>query len=145
MPKRLPNPRLPKTHRSYTVEEVASLLAVHRNTVREWIRRGLPVCDRKRPVLILGRELRDFLAKRRQSSKRPCMPGEIYCVRCRVPREPAGGLAEYRALTSTQGNLIGICPRCDCLMYRRVNRTRLDEVRGSLDVTRAQVASHIVD
>jgi hypothetical protein len=49
MPIRRPNPRLAKIHRSYTVEESATLFGVHRNTVREWVRRGLPTSDRKRP------------------------------------------------------------------------------------------------
>lgn len=34
MGKRHPNPRLAKIHRSYTVEEVAGVFGVHRNTVR---------------------------------------------------------------------------------------------------------------
>jgi len=50
MPTRHPNPRLPKTHRNYSVEEAATLLGVHRNTVREWIRRGLPRIDDGRPL-----------------------------------------------------------------------------------------------
>ena len=88
MPRRRPNHRLVKLHRSYTVEEVATLLGVHRNTVREWIKRGLPTCDGKRPLLILGRELAAFLQARRAKNKRACLPGEIYCVRCHVPRTP---------------------------------------------------------
>jgi hypothetical protein len=40
--KRLPNPRRAKIHRNYTVAEIATLYTVHRNTVREWIKHGLP-------------------------------------------------------------------------------------------------------
>ena len=54
MRKRHPNPRLAKIHRSYTVDEVASLFGVHRNSVREWVKRGLPTSDGRRPMLILG-------------------------------------------------------------------------------------------
>ena len=43
MGKRHPNPRLIKIHRSYTVEEIAAVLGVHRNTVRQWIR--VPGCQ----------------------------------------------------------------------------------------------------
>jgi hypothetical protein len=35
---RHPNPRLAKIHRNYTVEEVANVFGVHRNTVRQWIK-----------------------------------------------------------------------------------------------------------
>lgn len=135
MAQRLPNPRLAKIHRSYTVEEVARLYGVHRNTVRQWIKRdGLPVCDDGRPVLILGGELAAFLTRKRTRNKRPCKPGEIYCVRCRGPQSPALGMADFEPLTATGGNLIGLCPKCDGMMYRRVNRARLTTVAGNLEV-----------
>ena len=57
MPKRHPNPRLAKIHRNYTVEEVAALFDIHKNTVREWVERGLPTNDDRRPMLIPGRVL----------------------------------------------------------------------------------------
>ena len=56
-----PNPRLVKIHRNYTVEEIACLFGIHKNTVRSWIKMGLPVTDNCRPQLILGSELAAFL------------------------------------------------------------------------------------
>ena len=129
------NHRLAKIHRTYTVEEVARRWNVHRNTVRQWVKRGLPTIDRKRPMLIHGRDLAEFLQARRQRNKRKCRPGEIYCVGCRAPRVPAGNFADYEPETAVLGSLIGMCPRCGCLMYRRVNVTRLEEVSGDLDVS----------
>jgi hypothetical protein len=84
MRKRHPNPRLAKIHRNYTVEEVAALFDVHKNSVRNWVKGGLPTSDDRRPMLILGRDLVAFLQARRVKNKRPCQPGEIYCMRCRV-------------------------------------------------------------
>src|SRR5216683_7791116 len=84
---RHPNPRLVKIHRNYTVEEIALRFGVHKNTVREWVKRGLPtVADKKRPMLILGADLAAFLQARRAKNKRTCQAGEIYCVRCRSPK-----------------------------------------------------------
>jgi excisionase family DNA binding protein len=137
------NYRLAKIHRTYTVEEAAGLFGVHRNTVRQWVKGGLPTIDERRPTLIHGRDLEAFLRARRRENRRRCSAGEIYCVRCRVPHAPAGGLAEYRPVTATSGNLIGICPSCDCVMYRRVSLAKLDEVRGGLDVPVAQALSHM--
>lgn len=135
MPTRHPNHRLVKIHRNFTVEEIARLFGKHRNTVREWIKRGLPVIDGKRPALILGSALLAFLQARRLKNKQTCKHGEIYCVRCRAPKRPAGGMAEYRPLTGALGNLVGICPTCESMIYRRVNPARLEQVSGNLDVS----------
>jgi len=139
------NPRLAKTHRSYTVEEVALLFHVHKNTVRQWSKQGLPTCDDQRPMLILGSALREFLHARRAKNKRPCQPGEIYCVRCRAPRKPAGDMAEYQPQTETLGNLVAICPACETIINRRVSLTKLPMVRGPLDITFPQARRHIVE
>jgi len=143
MSKRHPNPRLAKIHRNYTVDEVAAMFDVHRNTVREWVKRGLPTSDNRRPMLILGADLRAFLTARRMKNKRACQPGEMYCLRCRLPRPPAGNMADYEAGPGTLGNLIAICSTCDTLMYRRVSLAKLEQVRGALDITLPQALSHI--
>jgi Helix-turn-helix domain len=135
MRKLRPNHRLVKIHRSYTVEEIALLFGTHKNTVRAWVKAGLPTCDRKRPILILGRELAAYLQARRTKNKRPCQPGEIYCVRCRAPKKPAGDIADYDLVTEKFGNLKGICPDCDALIYRRASMANLVQIRGKLDIT----------
>jgi hypothetical protein len=47
-PCRRPDHRPVKVHRSYLIEEAAAVLNVHKNTVRAWIRTGLPLVDHKR-------------------------------------------------------------------------------------------------
>jgi hypothetical protein len=143
MSKRRPNPRLAKIHRSYTVEEVAALFDIHKNTVRQWVKRGLPTNDSRRPMLILGRDLYAFLQAQRMKNKRPCQPGEIYCVRCRAAQKPAGAMAEYQPLTATSGNLVGICARCESMMYRKVSFAKLVQVGADLEITHMPAKPHI--
>jgi hypothetical protein len=135
---RRPNPRLVKVHRSYSVEEIARLFSVHKNTVRNWLKEGLTAIDDRRPTLVLGRELSRFLYERRQNAKQTCGPGRIYCIACRVPKVPAGKMAECILAGPLAGNLCGICPDCDRLIYRRVNLTKIDAIRGELEITFAQ-------
>ena len=142
---RHPNPSLPKIHRNYTVEEAADLLGVHKNTVREWIKRGLPTIDDKRPRLIMGRDLSAFLQARRAKNKQPCKAGEIYCVRCRAPKVPAGNMVEYEPKTETLGNLFAICPDCGLGINRRVSLAKLEQIRGQMNITMPQGLRHIVD
>jgi Helix-turn-helix domain len=114
------NPRLVKIHYSYTPGELASLLGVHKNTITHWRRQGLKSIDSGRPVLFNGKAVRLFLERRRQGAKQPCGQGELYCLRCRKPRRPAGDKTELIRLPFGGGNLRGGCPDCQGLMYRRI-------------------------
>jgi helix-turn-helix protein len=143
MRKRHPNHRLVKIHRSYTVEEIAPLLDVHKNTVRQWIKSGLPTCDKRRPTLILGQDLIDFLRARRGKNKRSCLPGQIYCVRCRAPKSPAGNMADYQCVTEKIGNIKAICPDCDSIINRRVSLAKWQQIRGQMEVTFPQALRHL--
>jgi hypothetical protein len=135
MGKRHPNHRRAKIHRNYTVEEAAHLLAVHKNTVRRWVKDGLPTCDNKRPALISGRQLVAFLQARRAKNRQTCQPGQAYCVRCRAPKSPAGDMADYVPVTEKFGNLQAICPDCHSMMNRCVSLAKLGQVRGKMDIS----------
>jgi hypothetical protein len=143
MGKRHPNHRLVKIHRSYTVEEIAGLFGIHKNTVRGWVKAGLPICDDKRPILILGPDLKAFLQARRAKNKRTCLPGEIYCVRCRRPKFPAADMADYRPVTEKVGNLTAICPDCNSIMNRCVSLAKLGQVQGKMDITFPQALRRV--
>ncbi len=145
MKKRLHNPKLAKIHHSYTVEEVASLYSVFNGTVRAWIKAGLPTLNDKRPMLVLGSDLAAFHQARRTKNKQKCRPGEMYCVRCRAPKSPALGMADYKPITRTMGNLIAICPDCNSIMNRRASLAKLEQVRGKMDIAMPQALQRIVD
>ena len=145
MRKRHPNHRLVKIHRSYTVEDVAELFGSHKNTVRGWVKAGLATTDDQRPMLILGHDLAAFLKARRLKNKRPCKPGEIYCVRCRTAKQPAGDMADYQPISEKIGNLAAICPDCNGMINRRVSLAKIDLVRGEIEVSFPQAARHIVE
>jgi len=130
------NPNRVKIHRNYTVEEIANLLSVHKNTVRVWVKSGLPLIDKKRPCLILGRELREYLEAKRAKHKKCCKADELYCLKCKSPQHPAGEMAEYQATNSTRGRLIGICPSCDGLMNKYTTLANLALIEGKLDITK---------
>lgn len=144
MPKQL-NPNLVKIHRNYTVEDVATLFGFHKNTVRGWIKGGLPVCDEQRPTLILGSELRTYLQAKRKARKRRCKPFELYCMRCRIPQRPAGDMVDYHPRNDRTGRLVGICPQCDALMNRYASREKLAVVEQHLEVCVPMAQKHIND
>lgn len=119
------DPRRAKTHRSYTVAEAARLFSVHRNTVRHWIERGLPIVRAGRAVLILGRDLRPFLAERQAQRRRTCAPGQLFCLKCREPRSPRTGSIRVLACEGPAANIAALCESCGTRMHRRVRLTNL--------------------
>jgi excisionase family DNA binding protein len=123
-----------KTHRSYSIEEAARTLGVSRGTVRRWLKDGLPSIDTRKPTVIRGVDLREYL-KQKAKPKQPCPPGQCYCVKCKKSNSPAGGIAEYIVVTSSSGNLRSLCPLCGNLMHRRTSAAQLEAIRSDLDVT----------
>jgi hypothetical protein len=69
----------------------------------------------------------------------------MFCLKCRRPQEPAGQMADFVASSATSGALVGICPACNRLMYRRVSVARLSEVAGALDVHIARAQPRLED
>ena len=130
------NPNLAKIHRSYTVEEVANLYGVHKNTVRAWINKhGLKTNDNLRPVLILGRDLKGFLQERKKKNKCKCLPHEVYCLKCRKPQIPAENMADYIPITETKGRLISLCPECGSLINQYKRLDQIQAIKSKLAIS----------
>jgi excisionase family DNA binding protein len=134
MKRRKIDARRVKTNRCYTINEAAARLGVHKRTVENWISIGLPCLKDHRPYLILGWELKGFLEKRRAARRQKCKAGQLYCLKCRTARRPAGGMLDYLPVTLVSGNLQGICEVCSNLMFRRVSLNKICEVTAGCDV-----------
>lgn len=140
--KRRPDPRRAKLHHSYTVAEAAALFGIHRNTVRNWISKGLGTIRVGATILILGDELRSYLARQRNKRRVRCPHGSMFCMRCREARHPPENLTELIQLTPTTVNLRGLCPDCGSLMHRRANLARLGEIGFGHLTTYASGSAH---
>jgi len=112
------NPNKCKINRNYTVSEIALLYEVHKSTVKAWLRRGLKRIDNQRPYIILGRELKQFIKDLRTINKRPCELGEIYCMKCKMPRIPEQGSTIFEAESSNYGRIKASCNVCSSSMNK---------------------------
>jgi hypothetical protein len=133
MSTRRASPNAIKLHYSYSVGELAALLGVHKNTVRNWQRTGLAALE-GRPVLIHGAAARAFLVERKRARKQPCPPGAIYCFRCKEPRPPALDMIELVNVKRGVGNLRALCGTCGGLMHRKARRDALAAIMPGLPV-----------
>ncbi len=137
------NYRLVKKHRSYSVDEISRLLNRHKNTVREWIKRGLPTIDNQKPMLVLGSDLKDWLAQRQKSAKQPCGPGELYCLRCRVPKRPALDMVDYIPKNDQSGCLKAFCETCERPINRNARLSDLPLIMPGIEIQFAERQSSI--
>lgn len=142
---RHPNPRRVKKLRTYTVEELAALFRLHKNTVRRWVKLGLSPIDTRRPALFRGIDVREFLQAQRRTAKRPCKPGEMYCLKCRAPKIPDGNIADLEIQGPSSGCLVGICPTCATMLHRRINPSRIEASRGILAISLRPPQTRIED
>ncbi len=126
------DPRRIRINRPYTVEEAARMLGKHKQTVRSWIKDGLPTVDQSRPTMIHGHELRSYLERKRKAAKRPCQPGTLYCLKCNQPRKPALGMVEVNRDTATTGNLKALCEACGTVIHRRIRLAAILDIFPSL-------------
>ena len=132
------NPNSIKIHRSYTVIEVSETLGVHPKTVRNWIRVGLPVVDEKRPLLIIGADLRIYLKQKRKTYMHQCEVHEMYCFKCRQPKTPSIETLQFIAKPAGMAQMAGRCEECGCkankyVSWRDVNQIWL-ELGGKLPI-----------
>ena len=130
---------------SYSVDELARLCGVHKNSIRTWQRKGLEPIDGGRPVLFYGETVRAWLTKRRAAARSPCPPGTLYCFRCRAPRPPALGMAEFVPMNTLTGNIRAFCGSCEALMHRRASHVRLPIILPGIDVQIAQPEPRLRD
>jgi hypothetical protein len=116
-----------KVHRNYTIEQAAETVGVTPQTVRSWIKQGLPVMAARRPYQILGCALREFLARTEADRKQPLRIGEFFCLRCKTARPPALGMMDYSPLSPSHGRLSAFCAECEGPCGRVVSAARLPE------------------
>jgi len=140
------NPKRAKLHLPYTVDEIARLYGLGRNTVRAWIKTGgLTPLDGGRPILVMGATLRMFLEARRAKAKRPCPPGHLYCFACRVPRAPALAMADFIPQAKGAGRLSALCEVCGTTMHRRAREDALPLILPDVPVRIVQAALRIAE
>ncbi len=134
MPKR-PNPMAVNKVLTYTIEECANSLGVTKATIRNYVRRGLPIMTAQRPYLISGEALRDFLLSERKNRKKPMKLNELFCPSCGTGRRPYGMMVDLAMQTGKSGLLVGLCNVCEGTNCRMISADQITEFATIFDIT----------
>ena len=120
---------------TYTVEEAASALGVTSATIRNYVRRGLPIMTSRRPYLISGEALRAFLLNERVGRKRPLQDNELFCPSCGTGRRPFGLMVDLIVHSGKSRRLTGLCDVCDGPCQRMIGARQIKEFAVIFDIT----------
>ena len=123
---------------SYSVQEVAELFGLHKNSVLNWVKDGLRLNDDKKPYLVHGGVLSDYLKARQAKRKQLCKVDEFYCFKCRAPRRPWEGVVDIAIQNKTKLWLSGLCDHCNTMMYKASGLRRLPEYQKIFEVQTIQ-------
>lgn len=100
-----------------------------------WVRKGLPALTERKPHLIRGCDLRDFLRQAKKTRKKPLRLNQFYCLKCRDAREPAEAMIDCELPATGPAMIQGLCTICLTTMFKRIARDRIADLRRKLDVT----------
>lgn len=138
------NTRRIRQNYSYLVQEFAECLGVHKNTVRNYIKDGLPVIDDQRPQRIHGSDGIEFLNEKQARRNCKCAANEFYCLKCRCPRKAVPGSVSFITLSKTKLNIFGKCDVCGTDMYRGGSEAKRVEYAKTFGIER-QGGEHITE
>lgn len=102
---------------TYTAEEIASMYGITTDTVFRWIRdEDLKRLPKSRKYLIHSSDLMKFLEKKNQKNKKPCRENEMYCCKCRQPRQAKPASLKFKKNSNKTRRVFGCCVVCDTKM-----------------------------
>jgi len=122
-----------KIHNQYTYQQAADALGVSVQTVRLWRQSGSPVLDSRKPHLILGFALKNFLNKR-SKPKRDMRRDQFLCMTCDSLTNAYGGMADYKPNTATRGRLEALCETCQGLCGKFASPSLCEELAPILTI-----------
>lgn len=129
---------------SYTIHEIAELFSLHKNSVSTWIKSGLPIIDNKKPYLINGADLIQFLNIRQKKRKHICKSYELYCCKCRLPRKPHPNSVIIENRNMYRLKISARCEICQTKMFKDANVQKRIEIEKAFAAL-LQTQEHIYD
>jgi hypothetical protein len=127
------NTRMITSKKSYSINEIAALLSIHPITVNHWFKKGLKKIDDKRPSLVFGQDLIDFLDVKKQKSKHPCEDNQLFCVKCQQPRQSRNNTVCIK-ISNSRTNMKGSCEKCGTKINKAISPKKIDLYQKILTV-----------
>ena len=129
------NPMAVRRALTYDTEELARALGVTPPTIRNMVRRGMPVMASQKPHLFSGEAVREFIRAERVSNRKPMTSDQLFCPSCGRGRKPMAMLAELTRPTPKTMQLKGLCEVCEGGCNRMISPKHLPQFMATFDIT----------
>lgn len=107
---------------SYTIKELAECLDISQKTCSRWIESGLKtVEDSKKPILMLGSEIKNFLRDKDSKNEIKLKRHEFFCLRCKAARSAKRG-----TIKKLKGLKTARCRVCNGKICRTIKPSQKD-------------------
>lgn len=142
------NANLIKSKKSYYIRDICEKLEIHKKTVLDWINKeGLEKIGNKKPFLIHGSILKQFLIQKNLKQKLPISDkatDKIFCPRCKTRQKPYGNMVDLCFYSKNRGNLQAICSVCNGKIYKGFGLKDLEKIKKKLDIVKVH-NSHLLE
>lgn len=116
------NPQKINMHRSYTIKELSVLLSIDEKTPTRWIEDGLPIVEgSKKPILIMGSAVKDYLRNRSLKKKCSLTRKQFYCMHCKKAT-----YAKRESSKIVDGKKLALCSVCNGKISRTIKPHQKD-------------------
>lgn len=132
------NPNLIRADLSYSVNDLAIALKIHKGTVLTWHKEGLPVIDKSKPYLFHGKDLRGFIKARQNKRKHKCAENELFCFKCHQVRLSKNNTVNIRIKDEKHLNISGICAVCGCPLNKAGSLNAIEKIKQVFTVKQIQ-------
>ena len=120
--------------RVYTFKLAARIVGVSLATFRKWPKEGLKVITDKRPFLVRGADLIDFLNRRMAANRHIMTKDQIFCMRCKAPRTPLSGTLAFTPHGKLTGRISARCSECRGKIGRFCSTSEMEERGETLGI-----------
>jgi hypothetical protein len=118
----------------YDIDDICRLFGVHPKTALSWFKQGLKAVDSRQPFLVHGYQLKAFLGKLNESNKCITSFEEMFCVKCREPRNPLKKQIIIEQFEKKFLRVKAICQSCKTKMNKPYQLDNLQQLKRVFDV-----------
>ncbi len=130
------NPMAVKAALTYDINEAALALDKTPATIRNWHKDGLVVMSSRKPFLISGAAIQEYLRARYKAAKRPLGPDQLFCPSCRAGRKPWAMAVTITPMASSTSLLKGVCESCASGCTRMIANRNVDTFAAVFTITK---------